>query len=88
MESESSTGTGFPYRFCYNCKYLLFSKDQSHNLLPRLDEVTCAAEVCVNEQGCVTYSPEIGQSLMARYVKYTGYPHMQHHIYWEYGNED
>ncbi len=81
MDSESSTETSFPYRFCYNCKHLVFSKDQSRNLLPRLDEVVCDAEVCASEEGCLLYCPEIGQSLIARYVTYYGDPSMEHTVY-------
>lgn len=71
----------FPYRFCYDCRYLVFSKDQSRNLLPNFDEVICYASVCASEQGCPLCCREIGQSLAARYIKYHDDPSRQSAIY-------
>ena len=71
----------FPYRFCYACRHLVFSKDQSLHLVPNFNEVTCDAEVCASEQGCPLYSGEIGQSLAARYIKYHNDPSRQSAIY-------
>ena len=84
MDSESSTRTGFPYRFCYNCKYLVFSKESPNLLFPDYDDVCCDAAICASEQGCTCYCPESGQSLTARYVLCSDEPRMLHTVYWHY----
>ena len=71
----------FPFTYCYDCKHLLFTKDQSRYLLPNFKEVTCMYHEFVHNGECEYCCQAMGESLAARGIKYINNPEKHYLLY-------